>query len=351
MNRLVLYMMGLILVSFLLFIKRNKIIYLVSIVFLGYLLLRLFQHDNFLYLEGLFLYVYSFFTIMFIVVCIVIYNNEKNTNVDASNFYLFLAITIIVINTGVFIRRYTRHRHYSNIAHSLLDSCDQTYHELYTECKGYRIGDILARPLVVNMNELVEYHTKTYPDSLASRYSQKTNERNKYNVLLDCIRETNNTSIVETNKILPLDHTYVIHIRVGDVIEFSDSSVHDILSKPCYYQQFGDKKISFTIYKNNYSKPLSYFDEKLEKIKSYPIKEVVLVAGSHFPIDFTKSSRYLNCIKLYIEQHGYHVTLRIGRVPDDDILFMSHAPYFTPSGGGFSAIITEVVKLNKGIVI
>jgi len=344
MNRLVFYMMVLILISFLLFIKRNKIIYLVAIVFLGYLLLRLFQHDTFLYLEGLFLYVYSFFTIMFIVVCIVIYNNEND---DSSNFYLFLAITIIVINTGVFIRRCTRYRHYSKIAHSLLDSCDQTYHELYTECKGYRIGDMLARPLDINMNELIEYHTKTFPKSLATQYSQKTSERHKYTVLMDCIRE----KMSETNNILPLDHTYVIHIRVGDVIDLSDDSVHDVLSKPCYYQQLRDKKISFVIYKNNYCKPLSYFDEKLEKIKSYPIKEVVLVSGSHFPIDFTKSSRYLNCIKLYIEQHGYHVSLRLGRLPDDDILFMSQAPYFTPSGGGFSAILTEVVKLNKGIVI
>ena len=36
--------------------------------------------------------------------------------------------------------------------------------------------------------------------------------------------------------------------------------------------------------------------------------------------------------------------------PDDDFIFMSQSKYFVRSGGGFSNIISELVKKNKGIV-
>ena len=103
---------------------------------------------------------------------------------------------------------------------------------------------------------------------------------------------------------------------------------------------------------NSYNKTLLYYEEKVKRIKSYPIKNITLVAGSHKELhDYQKSSMYINCVKLYFEQHGYHVTLRLGMNPDDDLIFMSQASYFTPSGGGFSSLITELVKRNKGIVI
>ena len=56
-------------------------------------------------------------------------------------------------------------------------------------------------------------------------------------------------------------------------------------------------------------------------------------------------------IKSFFADHGFECHTRINEDPDEDLLIMSNSKYFIPSGGGFSRIITNIVKLKGGVVI
>ena len=187
-----------------------------------------------------------------------------------------------------------------------------------------------------------EYHLEHFPDSIATRYMEKTNSILQYSILQECIMEN-------IYKEKPLQDYYIIHLRTGDVIDNTSYNVIDMLSKPVYHSSID---ILTSCY-HNYVKPLRYYEEKVKLVQmNYPtIKTIVLVAGAHVPLQYEKSSLYINCISSYMKQQGYNVILRLARNPDEDLVYMSQSSYFTPSGGGFSSIITSLVRKNGGIII
>tara|TARA_B100000787_G_C16197409_1_gene301963 strand:+ start:220 stop:465 length:246 start_codon:yes stop_codon:yes gene_type:complete len=78
------------------------------------------------------------------------------------------------------------------------------------------------------------------------------------------------------------------------------------------------------------------------------MQEVVLVAGAHVPDPLPKSQHYLQCVVESLEEREFKVILRVAKHPDDDLVFMSNAKHFSPSAGGFSRVITELVRMNAG---
>ena len=54
-------------------------------------------------------------------------------------------------------------------------------------------------------------------------------------------------------------------------------------------------------------------------------------------------------IKKILEKHGFNYELR-NRDPDEDFYYMCNSKNFVSSGGGFSQKISEIVKMNGGMV-
>ena len=81
------------------------------------------------------------------------------------------------------------------------------------------------------------------------------------------------------------------------------------------------------------------------------IKKITIVSGYHTNEDHTRSEVYLKKIKQFIEKNNFEVTMRINNNPDDDFVFMSNSKIFMKSGGGFSKLVSEMVKKNNNLVL
>mmetsp|Transcript_15684 Transcript_15684/g.49075 ORF Transcript_15684/g.49075 Transcript_15684/m.49075 type:complete len:387 (-) Transcript_15684:204-1364(-) len=142
----------------------------------------------------------------------------------------------------------------------------------------------------------------------------------------------------------PPTDALVVHLRVGDVLEDSASSVSRLLATE---EHFGIGE------QTDYVKTFSYYDKSVpdDAIKNRP---VVLVAAAHSgagSIRFqnmaprpVKSCLYIHLLRKYFASRGAsEVILRLGNTPDDDIYYMSQATSFVPSGGYYSRLVFCVI--------
>ena len=64
-----------------------------------------------------------------------------------------------------------------------------------------------------------------------------------------------------------------------------------------------------------------------------------------------KSYEYIMAIKTFLEKNGFEVKLRLRKNPDDDLIYASNSKYFLPSGGGYSKLISMLVKMYGGKIL
>ncbi|KAL7544306.1 hypothetical protein ACHAWF_007690 [Thalassiosira exigua] len=147
----------------------------------------------------------------------------------------------------------------------------------------------------------------------------------------DCIKKCScpdsnqNTSMAKelVNLPVPNENELVIHLRLGDVIELSDNTTDQMLTKG------GDPR-----HHKNYKHSIKSVYEILSNTKESGMKRVSVVGGSHMPWHYNKSKVYASCVKRSIEKSGYEVTLRLDGTPDEDFYYMCHAKKFVATVGG-----------------
>ena len=66
---------------------------------------------------------------------------------------------------------------------------------------------------------------------------------------------------------------------------------------------------------------------------------------------FPRSSAYIRGVRDFFVEKGFTVDLRLGRQPDDDVVYMSRAKHFIQGGGGFSIVIAGIVRELGGQVL
>lgn len=201
----------------------------------------------------------------------------------------------------------------------------------WTNCekKHYRCGDIIKSNK--HRNLLGKYHRECYPNSIAVEYMKRTQHEKDYNTLID---------IINSRKVKgPGRFTLVVHLRCGDVLEKSPYSVEEHLRK--------NRK-----YKNGlfYVKTRNYYNRIISIIRNYDIRNVEIVSYYHNSKRYPKSIEYITKIR-NIFSKKYITKIISGREPDFDLSYMSKSKYFVQSGGGFSRIIADLVKVNNGIVL
>jgi len=97
-------------------------------------------------------------------------------------------------------------------------------------------------------------------------------------------------------------------------------------------------------------KNLAYFEAQIAKLPS-SVRTVYIIAGSHFDIDFARSSDYVRGVRDFFLSNGFVVHLRLGGNPDDDIAFAANARFFIQGGGGFSILLANMVSVMGGQVL
>lgn len=167
---------------------------------------------------------------------------------------------------------------------------------------------------------------------------------------VESVKVSVNRRIVCGQESGPPPGSVVVHLRVGDVVDASNYTVRQLLSKERPFYAWSPLSL--------YVRPFSFFESHIDTdfLKN---RTVVLVAGATAGANTTaipprpiKSCLYVRSLRAYFMVRGAReVILRLGRSPDDDIAYMSQADYFLPSGGGYSRIPAFFVQKRGGTVL
>ena len=158
---------------------------------------------------------------------------------------------------------------------------------------------------------------------------------------------------------LPSPNTLVIHLRLGDVVDEARNSVQELLFEQQYFYDTtkeSNRPIPIVEKWNAYVKPMSYFSDMLNDnlISKNNFSKVVIMGAAHkgqlYKGNLTtalKSCQYSNAIRSFLERSlsDTEVTLRLGQIPDDDMIFSSQAAGFISSGGGFSNVMQTLQRM------
>ena len=183
--------------------------------------------------------------------------------------------------------------------------------------KNYRLGDMVRSKPHRKQNNTAEYHLKFFPNSIASKYLQKTQEQNNIDVLIDIL----SLPLFSTLK-KPKDNEIVIHIRGGDVLN------------PYYLRtKIGYKNYNIdTILKSKYThsnwvfnvKKYQYYKDILDRITLIDknLKNIVMVNGCHTVFknsDYDRNKIYVKKLYNFFESNGFNVVdIRYNEDADED---------------------------------
>ena len=195
--------------------------------------------------------------------------------------------------------------------------------------RNYRLGDVVlmskfSRFYDPSYSENIFYHTTEYPESIAAEYIEKNKKYQDFELLNKII---NDRKIGYTETID--DRTLVLHIRVGDVL--------------C-------KKVWIDNAKDHYSKVgnKNWWKNVVNYIKKNGITSVVIIAGTHFKECLKESEEYILDRGNYLTQSsGVNVEYRLGKSPDDDLMFSQKAKHFMTTGGGYGELLKMIINKNK----
>ena len=196
--------------------------------------------------------------------------------------------------------------------------------------KQYRLGDIYKgwNNLELQKHPFEYYDSipKKYPNSIGAEYVLENKERKPNLPLLKKIvnKRLKNLESQSNNVI-------VLHLRIGDVITGYDSANDKFKYRENYAIRYEVLKKNINIFKN---------------------KTVYIFYGNHqIDINLDYSNKYLDKIRELFNKNNIKFIEKSNGNPDEDFLFMCNSKTFVKSGGGFSNLISEIVKSKNNNVI
>ena len=186
----------------------------------------------------------------------------------------------------------------------------------------YNLSDMVKKPGLAKKRK--QAYLNNFPDSICTEYIKTTSEKSNLEVLKKIV-------LARKDRHRPFPST-AVHLRTGDVIDYSPYSVKSLLSKPHKYFN--------GVY---YVKPLSYYEDLVQKLDSR--NPITLFSGFHHKRheDHSKSLEYIFNIRNFFESRGFVVeNVAVDNDPDEDFIKMIFADTFIESGGGFSDIIHKL---------
>ena len=204
----------------------------------------------------------------------------------------------------------------------------------------YRLGDVV-RTQYFHMDTSL-YTDGEYKNTIAGKYMQSTTEKNNFELLNEIVHDFEK----KLKMTKPNANEWVVHIRLGDVLEKSKHSVEEHFMN--YIRSDG-----IGIPESFYIRPKIFFLNKIKKIAEFGIKKVVICTKFHkAERSHEKSSDYINKLVELLEKHNFDVKLRIGKYsPDEDFIFLANSKYFTYTGGGYSTFASKLVEMRGNILI
>lgn len=199
---------------------------------------------------------------------------------------------------------------------------------------GYRLSDIFKGSFIKkNETWYLDKVEKNLPDSLGGIYIRKTKglefeqQKKNYKLLESIIDEKSK------NLSLPDENDIVFHLRLGDVIrDFKNGEV--IATNSFFVLTLKEIQLLLDRIKENESG-----------------RNIILFYGSHVKkINQRANDQYLEAVQNLLKKNGFTIIEKNSTNPDDDFIYMANSQKFIKSGGGFSILISDIVKRKGGIV-
>ena len=217
----------------------------------------------------------------------------------------------------------------------------------------YRLADFFQFP------EGKKRHQE-FPETIIHEYYRRTSEPSNYKVLRDVIDEVRSIREIE----VPRSDCCVIHLRTGDVIDNSEFTVDEFLSKKRYYVYDHEKDAYKKKEWNQYVKTRKYYERVLKKLQKLKIGQVSFSYNLDFnPFTTSKSRRYFRSenneksmeyvqrIHDFFIEESFDVVRYERHDVDYDFIHMCNSSFFVPRGGGFSRMSAQMVKLKGKKVV
>ena len=201
--------------------------------------------------------------------------------------------------------------------------------------ESYRLGDVVLQNInSIHYKDLtfydnVMYHIEKFPNSIASKYLQKNNKNQNYDLLLEIINEVNIEHYSNNNnEILLTNSDLVLHIRIGDIL--------------CDYDKGNQSK--------DYSKlgDTDWWTEVIDYITDSKITKVYIISGAHYDKCMNESVDYLQDRINFLKNNNLNVEMITDKNPDETIIFCSKASHFITTGGQYGKLIGNIVKRQGG---
>lgn len=234
----------------------------------------------------------------------------------------------------------------------------------------YRLSDYWKGLMVARLKGKVKWQDfKTgYPGSLMHEYHEASIQLGVRNgnwpLMMKLLRERA-AALPPEERLQP--NSLLIHLRLGDVIDYSVESVPELLLKEQHYYRRKNnnnpkseapiepwvkpnhKPLSMSW--NRYVQPLEFYSKLLQNHSAQHEYDSVVIMGSAHQGEFDMpqtafaSCLYTRALENYFKRfssRNLNVMLRLGRSPDEDIIFASQAKAFVSSGGGYSRFLADV---------
>ena len=199
--------------------------------------------------------------------------------------------------------------------------------------EAYRLGDFVSHEGVFHKKIKRTIYMRFQPKkSIVYRYGSRTKKRWDLAVLSKIADE-----VMQENNLLPVQ--FAIHLRLGDVIDNHERSVHGFLHDQEQRARIGSSCDHRSCPSEGYVQPLSYY----HFVASLKPQNIMLISGSHKKTKYPeKSQLYLQAVKGYLESHGHLVAVSWNNDPDFDFAILATAGSLIGSGGNFSTLAQAV---------
>ena len=232
------------------------------------------------------------------------------------------------------------------VANLTKNSHHQVPFEVDPDWEGYRLGDCIkmckmcmdfpgAKKQVGSLMD--QYHKQACPENNANYVSG-----GNLTLISNLFEERKSDPSFKT----PAEDELVIHLRLGDVIEFSKANVETMLIE-------GASPMMYTsAFKNSVKSAYEYIAD----IVNSGCKRAVIRGGTHNRQFYRKSRVYVECLEEVTvaagHYYGYNVSFQmLEGTPEQDFYYMCHARQVVVGVGGFSRLIGRMVKYNGGKII
>lgn len=184
---------------------------------------------------------------------------------------------------------------------------------------GYRLGDVVYGMYKLKHYEYLKRNVeqKYNKQSIAYIYKNECKKNSDIKCLYNIISS-------KFKDLFSPPGTCSLHLRVGDV--FADTN------------RYG-----------HYIQPPKFYRLITPILQTLNVKEISILYGSHYKNIF-KSMQYIVHIISILKPH-FKINIIKTASPDEDFVYMCTSDIFISSGGGFSRLISRVVKFRQKTVI